>query len=182
MLKHKKFLSTLLVLPLFASFSCAQAKDTYNIKKNGDEGNLLVLEATPEKWSQPIEAPFELNFDGLKVKFDETYLNVLAKNIDEAKEPLSYFICTSDTVPSKSIINNYQVAWTNAQVNTQLNFYIAHLDNNDIHLSNKITINVINKGAFAGPWVIPVITIGIALIVVAMVFFTHRYKAKKEGK
>ncbi|MCQ2796307.1 MAG: hypothetical protein MJ213_03255 [Bacilli bacterium] len=183
MLKHKKFLLPLLAVPLFSVFSCTKVTETYQVIKYEEEGNLLNCVSLPNQWKNPIEAPFELSFDGLVVKFKETELTKQAKNIEEAKDELSYFICTSDSLPSKSIINNYQVAWSNTQVNTELNFYIAHLENNEtIHLSNRVTVKVVNNGAFVGPWVIPVVSIGVALIVLLMVFFTRRYKAKKEGK
>lgn len=189
MLKHKKFLSLLLVLPVFTAFSCATVSETYTVIKNGDDNNKLQC-VIPEKWKEVYPAPFNLedDFNELTVTFDNNPITKIAKSLEEAKDPTTFFICTSESVPSKSIIGNFQVNKTNTDVNTTLTFYVAHLEykgeskESMVYLSQKITINVYNEGAFAGPWVIPVVTIGVALIAFAMVFFVHRYKAKKEGK
>ena len=189
MLKHKKFLSLLLVLPLFSITSCQKATEKYTVLKEGQEGNNLTCEF-PASWKEVHKAPFNLEdeFVDLNVTFNNVKLTKVAKKLEDAKQADTFFICTSDSVPSKSIINNFKVNKTNTDINTTLTFYVAHLEYKDeskdskVHLSKKVTIKVYNEGAFMGPWFIPVVSVVIALAVVAMVFFTHRYKAKKEGK
>ena len=187
MLKHKKFLSLLLVLPLFSITSCQKATEKYSVIKHGQDGNQLTYDF-PVSWKDVHKAPFDLEFDGLSVKFNDVELTTRATKLKDAQTEGTYFICTSESIPSQSIISNFHINKTNTNVNTTLTFYVAHLDykneskESKVHLSEKVTIKVYNEGAFMGPWFIPVVSIVVALLVVAMIFFTHRYKAKKEGK
>ena len=59
MLKHKKFLSLLLVLPLFSITSCQKVTEKYTVLKEGQEGYNLTCEF-PASWSEVHKAPFNL--------------------------------------------------------------------------------------------------------------------------
>lgn len=172
MLKMKNFLLLGLILPVFAITSCKTAKDQYDghIHTKSDQVS-INLDNFPKSYDSGKKIDVE------KIVFTykgTTYLPLLeGDKIVEGK----FFVTRSETTPTLSFVKpaNYTVQ-SNAE-SADMTFYTGILDAGEIYLSTEIKITVKNAGAMK-PWVWYVVTAVVIFGVVAMVFFTRRYKEK----
>lgn len=187
MLKQKKFLSLLLFLPVFSLFSCTKVKEDYKIVT--DQAKVkerLVVEGKLEKTTYETKDGEPLDLTGLKITID--HQDLTSKRIDKKEDILNegFFACSNKDFPTNSIIGLNDKPSTNVE-KSDFTFYIATvLEENDEHIvyvyeSDELKVTITNASAIK-PWVWYVVTAVVIFGVVAMVTFTRRYKAKKEGK
>ena len=182
MLKHKKFLSLLLVLPLFSVFSCAKAKEDYPIHTDPLPSQLKV-EGELRKKTYETNKGEVLSLDGLTIKIDNTEST---NRINKKEDILNngYFVCSRKDLPSNTIIGSDFKAGTNVEVSS-FTFYIATaLEVNgsyEIFVSEGYTVTITNSNAIK-PWVWYTITAVVVFGVIGMVMFTRHRKMKKEEK
>lgn len=165
MLKHKKIFYLSLLLPVLTIFNCAKAKEEF--EHTQDDQLIATISKTDYQNKESLVID--------KVMYHDTDLT--DKWVKKDYQSDGYFICTNNEFPSNSIVTNLEMT-TNVDKN-DLVFYIAHFDHDDnkIHLSNAYTVTIHNEGALK-PWVWYTVTAVVIFLVVAMVFFTRRYKEK----
>lgn len=179
MLKHKKFLSILLVLPLFSIFSCAKAKEPYKVEKQeGDDPTHLVVTST---LPTSINSGNKLDISKIEVTYNGTKIDWLGEKNKQFEDETKFFLITNANFPTNSIVTNLEVT-TNVDRN-DLVFYVSHFDKSaeTVFVSKQLKITVINDNAIK-PWVWYVVTGVVIFGVIGMVMLTRHYKAKKEGK
>ncbi|MCQ2793987.1 MAG: hypothetical protein MJ207_01245 [Bacilli bacterium] len=190
MLKQKKFLSLLLFLPVFSLFACTKVKEDYKVVT--DQAKVkdhLVVEGTLKEKTYETKDAHPLNLDGLTVTIDGNPQDLTHKRITSKKDVLEsgFFVCSNKDFPTNSIIGLNDKPSTNVE-KSDFTFYIATTlkDKNDsytvyVYESDELKVTITNANAIK-PWVWYVVTAVVIFGIVAMVTFTRRYKAKKEGK
>lgn len=191
MLKHKKFLSLLLVLPVFATFSCAKAKEEYKVHSYSKEEEKISehLTVTGELAKKEYDSKKSevLDLDGLVITIDGQVATNRISERKEVKDLLvsgSYFVCSRDDLPTNTFIGGDYKANTNIE-SMDFTFYVATAvqveQTYEIYVSQPFKVTIKNSDAIK-PWVWYVVTGVVIFGVIGMVMLTRHYKAKKEGK
>lgn len=189
MLKHKKFLSLLLILPAFSVFSCAKAKEDYKVhqqSKEPDVVNTLKVDGKLKNTEYDSNKGETLDLTGLTITVNGKTPNRINER-KEVKDLLidnSYFVCSREDLPTNSFVGSDYKATTNVE-SADFTFYIAAAikvsDSYEIYVSQGFKVTIKNSNAIK-PWVWYVVTGVVIFGVIGMIFFTRHYKAKKEGK
>ena len=194
MLKHKKFLSLLLMLPVIGAFSCSKVKEPYHLIRQWiiDEVKDIDFTSHLNVTDGPTKTEYTtgevLDITGINVSINGDSQVTRAANKDDIYNDKTFFVCSNASLPTNSFIGPDYKATSNVE-SSELTFYIAaaikKADNDyDIYVAGVIDqfykVTIKNPNAIKS-WVWYTVTAVVIFAVVAMVSFTRHHKAKKEG-
>ncbi|MCQ2752860.1 MAG: hypothetical protein MJ206_01170 [Bacilli bacterium] len=180
MLKHKKILSSLLVLPFFMLFSCTKAKEDYPVHRYSQEpekvNEHLVVTGELSKKEYDSTKEETLSLDGLTISIDGQ-VTTDRKGDKESALQGGFFVCEREDLPTNSIVHLDSKAGTNVE-KMDFSFYIGAAIKNEIYVSRVFTVTIKNPNAIK-PWVWYTVTAVVVFGVVGMVMFTRYRKGKR---
>lgn len=187
MFKHKKILSSLLVLPFFTIFSCAKAKEEYKVHRYSEEplevNKHLVVTGDLNKKEYDSTKQEKLDLTGLVIEVDGDSKDLVNdRRGDKASilEEGTFFVCNREDLPTNTIIHVDSKAGTNVE-SMDFSFYIGAAikvgDLYEIYVSKGFKVIIKNPSAIK-PWVWYTVTAVVVFGIVGMVMYTRYRKAK----